>query len=122
MIRLKHLLLLTLIVCFLSCKNEQNHTYAIKDFRISLQPFLQKIVSKGIVTYYDSSQIKSITDKELIRLGKSEHPVLRATAFREMLERNTFNHFDLLMKHLNDTAIVAIDAGEFGIWVPYCVR
>ncbi len=33
-----------------------------------------------------------------------------------MLRRKTFDHFDLVMKHLDDTAIVATDAGEFGIW------
>lgn len=115
MIRLKHLLLPTLIVCTLSCKNEQGNNYAIKDFRNSLQPFLFNIVSEGIVTYHDSSQIKSITDDELIRLGKSENPVLRATAFSEMLDRSSFNHFDIVMNHLDDTAIVATDNGEFGI-------
>ena len=103
-------------VLFLSCKNEKGNTYAIKDFRKSLQPFLVSIASKGIVTYHDSSQIKSITDDELIRLGKSENPVIRATAFREMLDRSSFNYFDIVMGHLNDTAIVATDAGEFGIW------
>ena len=87
----------------------------MKDFRESLQPFLSKIVTIGIVTYHDSSQIKSITDDELIRLGKSENPVLRATAIREMLDRNSFNHFDIVMNHLDDTAIVATDNGEFGI-------
>jgi hypothetical protein len=116
MIKLKYLLLPTLLVLFSSCNNESSYTYAIKDFRKSLQPFLFKIVSKGIVTYYDSSQIKGITDDELIRLDKSENPVLRATAFREMLDRSSFNHFDIVMNHLNDTAIVATDAGEFGIW------
>jgi len=116
MIRLKHLLFPTLIVLFSSCKNELGNTYAIKDFRESLQPFLYDIVSKGIVTYHDSSQIKSITDNELIRLSKSDNPLLRATAFREIFDRNSFNHFDILMNHLDDTAIVATDAGEFGIW------
>ena len=116
MIILKYLLLPALLVLFSSCNNEISYTYAIKDFRKSLQPFLFKIVSQGIVTYYDSSQIKSLTDKELIRLGKAENPVLRTTAFREMLERGSFNHFDIVMNHLNDTAIVATDAGEFGIW------
>src|SRR5258706_8847297 len=113
--RLKHFLLPTLIVYTLSCKNEQGNTYAIKDFRNSLQPFLFNIVSEGIVTYHDSSQIKSITDEELIRLGKSENPVLRATALEEMFDRNSFTHFDIVMNHLDDTAIVAIDNGEFGI-------
>jgi hypothetical protein len=116
MFRTRKLLIPILIIWLVSCKNEQGYNNAIKDFRKSLQPFLVEIVSKGIVMYYDSSRIKTITDNELLRLGKSENPVLRATAFREMLERNTFDHFDLLMNHLDDTAIVATDAGEFGIW------
>ena len=115
MTRLKYFLLLTLAVCVFSCKNEQHNTYAIKDFRKTLQPFLIKIVTIGIVTHHDSSQIKSITDDELIRLGKSENSVLRATALLEMLDRSSFNHFDIVMNHLDDTAIVATDNGEFGI-------
>jgi len=85
------------------------------DFRKSLQPFLINIVSEGIVTYHDSSDIKGILDDELIRLGKSDNPILRATAFTEMLDRSSFNQFDIVMKHLDDTAIVATDHGEFGI-------
>ena len=115
MVRLKHFLLPILVFFVCSCKNEQANSYAITDFRKSLQPFLNKIVSEGIVTYHDSSDIKSITDDELIRLGKSENPILRATAFREMLDRSSFNPFDIVMKHLSDTAIVATDNGEFGI-------
>jgi hypothetical protein len=94
--------------------------YAIKDFIKHLQPSLSIIVSKGIVTYHDSSQIKSITDNELIRIGKSENSVLRATAFNKMPGRNSFKQFDILMNHLDDTAIVATDAGEFGIWFQQC--
>lgn len=116
MTRLKYLLLLTLIALFSSCKNEQGYTYAIKDFRKSIQPFLFNIVSTGIVTYHDRTQINAITDDELIQLGMSENPVLRATGFREMLQRKSFNHFDILMHHLDDSAIVATNAGEFGIW------
>jgi hypothetical protein len=66
--------------------------------------------------YYDSSLRNMATDKELSELSQSEHPVLRASAFREILHRKSFNHFDILMNHLDDTAIVAKDAGEFGIW------
>lgn len=107
-------LLTTLL--FWSCKTDNKYSYAIKDFRRSLQPHLTEIVSKGIVKYYDSSLQSILTDKDLIQLGQSEHPVLRASAFREMLQRNSFNHFDILMNHLDDTAIVATDAGEWGIW------
>lgn len=115
MVRLKLLLLPTVIILFLSCKNEQGNTYAIRDFRKPLQPFLYKVVTTGIVMYYDSSQIKSVTDDELLRLGKAENPVLRAIALREMLDRTSFNPFDVVMKNLDDTAIVATDKGEFGI-------
>jgi len=115
MVRLKIFLFVILIILFSSCKNEQGNTYAIKDFRKSVQPFLIEIVTKGIVTHHDSAKIKSITDDELIRLGKSENPILRATAIREMFDRNSFNHFDILMNHLVDTSVVATDNGEFGI-------
>jgi hypothetical protein len=106
--------LITLL--FWSCKTENKFSYAIKDFRNSLKPYLTEIVSKGIVMSYDSSLRNMATDKELIQLGQSEHPVLRASAFREMLHRESFNHFEVLMSHLDDTATVATDAGEFGIW------
>ncbi len=115
MFRLKYFILPTLIVCIFSCKYENDNTYSIKDFRKPLQPFLINIVTKGIVTGHDSSHIKSITDDELMLLGKSENPVLRATALREMLDRNSFNHFDIVINHLDDTAFVATDNGEFGM-------
>lgn len=113
--RLKIFLIPILILLICSCKKEQGNTYAIKDFRTSLQPFLFDIVSKGFVTYHDSALIKSIADDELILLGKSENPVLRATAFGEMLDRSSFKHMDVVMNHLDDTAIVSVDNGEFGI-------
>ena len=115
MTKLNLLLLQLVIACLFSCKNEANKTYAIRDFRKSLQPFLLDIVSKGYVTYYDSLHIKSITDDELRRLGNAENPFLRATAFGEMFDRTPFNHFDVVLNHLDDTAIVAVDNGEFGI-------
>jgi len=74
------------------------------------------MVEKGIVMYRDSALVNMATDDELKRLGKSEHPILRAAAFREMLDRISFNHFDIIIDHLNDTALVFTDAGEFGIW------
>lgn len=112
--KLRQLLLPVLFIFFLSCKSEQGGSSAIKDFRKSLQPFLHSVVAKGWVTGHDSAQIKSITDEELTRLTRSENPVLRATALREMLDRSSFNYFDVVMNHLSDTAIVVVDVGEFG--------
>ncbi len=116
MLKPRLLLFLSITLLVWSCKTDKEYNYAIKDFRNSLQPHLIKIVSKGIVMYYDSSLRNMATDKELIELSQSEHPVLRASAFREILHRNSFDHFDILMDHLDDTAMVETDAGEFGIW------
>lgn len=63
----------------------------------------------------DSSFISMIQDQELDQLGKSEHPLLRAIAFRIMQNRKTIPYLERLKSHLDDTAIVAIDNGEFGI-------
>lgn len=110
------LLFFQFLLLFWSCKTDNKYNYAIKDFRKSLQPHLTNIVSKNIVMHYDSSLRHMATDEVLMQLSQSEHPVLRASAFREILNRNSFNHFDILMNHLDDTAIVETDAGEFGIW------
>src|SRR5687767_14634892 len=112
----KQLLILLLPLIFCSCHNNTKYPYAINDFREKLQPYLTKMVEKGIVMGSDSGLQHLATDQELLRLGKSEHPILRAAAFREMLERKSFNHFEVLMEHLDDTALVFTDAGEFGIW------
>lgn len=106
---------ISILGLFWSCKTDIKGSCAIKDFKQSLQPYLVKIVSKGIVMRKDSSLQHMATDNELIQLSHSEHPVLRASAFREMLHRTSFNHFDIIMNHLTDTAFVETDAGEFGI-------
>ncbi|NTS43986.1 hypothetical protein HRG84_24115 [Flavisolibacter sp. BT320] len=116
MLRPKQLIILLLTFIILSCNSRSKYPNAIKDFRVELQPFLIKMVEKGIVMHSDSALRHMATDKELVRLGKSEHPILRAAAFREMFERKSFNDFDILMEHLDDTALVFTDAGEFGIW------
>ena len=116
MLRAKLLVILLLTFIFYSCDNSSKYPYSINDFREKLQPHLIKMIEKGIVMYGDSALQHMATDAELERLGRSEHPILRAAAFREMLERKSFNHFDILMKHLDDTALVFTDAGEFGIW------
>lgn len=108
--------ILILVTGVLSCNNKDKdgYTYAIKDFRKPLQPFLTKIVSRGIVKHVDSALRYMATDKELLQLSKSEHPALRAAAFREILKKKSFNHFELLMNHLDDKAMVIEDEGEFG--------
>lgn len=109
---------ISLYMLLASCGSDNKYPYAIRDFSTDLQPKLTEVVSTGIVGYDPAeSYIKAhIADKDLIKLSKCEHPVLRAFAFREMLTRKSFNHFDLMMNNLDDTAIVATYAGEWGIW------
>lgn len=105
------------MIVVLGCKNNQKNSYAIRDFDKSLQPYLRDVVSKGIVGFDSATSfiIDHTTDKELKQLSESEHPVLRAVAFREMLKRKSFDHFKLIMTNLDDTAIVQVDDGEWGI-------
>jgi hypothetical protein len=94
-----------------------NEHSSIYDFNNSLRPYLLTIVNKGVAGY-DSAEnyIEAhISDVDLRKLSRSEHPVLRTVAFRIMLERPSFDHFNIIMNNLDDTAVVAIDAGEFGI-------
>ncbi|HVY75242.1 MAG TPA: hypothetical protein VG890_10450 [Puia sp.] len=116
MLRPKQLIIPLLAFIFCSCNNSSKYPYAIKDFSGKLQPYLVRMVQQGIVMGSDSALRNMATDAELERLGRSEHPILRAAAFREMLKRKSFNHFDIIMHHLDDTALVFTDAGEFGIW------
>jgi hypothetical protein len=99
------------------CKHDTRTSYAIRDFSKTLQPYLVTVVSEGVVGYDTATRFILIhaTDEDLKLLSQSEHPVLRALAFREMLHRPTFDHYNLIMTHLDDTAIVSIDDGEWGI-------
>jgi hypothetical protein len=89
MLKPRLLLFLPITLLFWSCKTDNKYNYAIKDFRNSLQPHLTKMIEKGIVMSSDSALRNMATDAELERLGKSEHPIIRAAAFREMLESHS---------------------------------
>lgn len=110
----RHLLLFLFVILFWTCKTDHD-SYSIKDFKKPLQPFLTLIVSKGIVAGYDSSIRFMTTDSELDQLTKSEHPVLRTYATSELMRRQPSNHFDILMNHLDDTAIIETNETEWGI-------
>lgn len=106
-------LLLIVIIC--SCGNKSRYPYAINDFNGKLQPHLVRIVEAGIVSFDNKLLQELITDRELVRLSRSEHPILRAVAFQEIMNRKSFDHLEMVNDHLDDTAIIAVDKGEFGI-------
>jgi hypothetical protein len=112
-----HPFLLTAAIFLCSCSHRNTPPYAIRDFDPSLQPYLTQAVGTGIVGFDKATlYIKThATDEQITRLSQAENPMLRAIALREMIRRPGFNHFNVIMSHLDDTAMIAWDAGEWGI-------
>lgn len=101
----------------LSCGAYGQQDYAIKDFPADLRPLLRSIVDKG---YIESDSITKrfhtiATDEEIIKLAHSEHPLIRATAILEKLERDSLADNNFLIQHLDDTAVISKDVGEWGL-------
>jgi hypothetical protein len=108
--------LLTAAIFLCSCSHRNTPPYAIRDFDPSLQPYLTQAIGTGIVGFDTATRyIEShATDDQIARLSQAENPILRAIALREMIRRPGFNHFNVIIGHLDDTAIIAWDAGEWG--------
>lgn len=117
---------LTALACLIalsSCTKLETYPYSIKDFDKQVQPFLRSIVQDGILYHEnsgDESFEKKMTIKELKKLSKSEHPILRALALRVLVKRTDWDPTEWIKDCLSDTAVVVTDNGEFGInyeWV-----
>lgn len=104
-----------LALTWAGCNRAAERPAAISDFRKELQPVLTRAVAKGLITYDDSLIHTMPTNAELNRLRRSEHPLLRAYAAMEMCERREFNPIDIIMQQLNDSAVIVVDEGEFGV-------
>ncbi|HXB06553.1 MAG TPA: hypothetical protein VNW04_05550 [Puia sp.] len=103
------------ILCF-SCKPAPKGQDAIKDFRKKLQPDLTHIVTKGFVDEVDAEVLAHQASlAELERLARCEHPLLRAAACLAMLQRKDADHLEVINFHLDDTALISVDRGEWGL-------
>ena len=109
--------LLLLPCLFLSCKSGIRAPYTVRDFRATLQPYLRSVITQGYLGYSDATAFirKNATTAELRQMTLSEHPLLRGIALRELLNRPEVDHFDLIMHHLEDTALISVDMGEWGL-------
>jgi hypothetical protein len=107
------------VLLALSCQPRARRSLAIRELPSALQPYLLSAVSTGIVGHdnYTLYIQQHATDKELKLIAESELPILRAIALGEMLQRRSFDHFTVMMEHLDDTAVIAMDAGEWGVWL-----
>lgn len=107
--------LLAVMVVLFSCKQTPGrYKYAIKDFRSSLQTELTELVNHGIV-YANNNLSKHASVDELMKLSNAESPVLRGIACRTLLENDSINLTDFIYNHLDDTATIIINLGEFGL-------
>ncbi len=100
-----------------ACKNNEKYPYSIRDFKTGYRPYLEETVSKNLVGYDSCVRFinNQFSDEELLKLSNSEHPTLRAVALEVLTERNSVDQFNIIKNHLDDTAIVVKDMGEFGV-------
>jgi hypothetical protein len=117
-----------IIIAASSCNSyKTKYPYSPNDFRAELRPELEKIVINGgtCATYFDEddntrrdkfiSLVDSGTsENELQKLTACEHPVLRAYAFKILCRRKSPLVSNILLNHLDDTAIISYCRGEFG--------
>lgn len=113
--------LLAVILFFCSChsKHAGKYPYAISDFSPAIQPHLITALNAGGTlgsqeSPWSSDYIEdSLSDKDIIKLGQCEHPILRALALEQMVRRKGFDHFKVIMEHLDDTALIPDNDGKF---------
>lgn len=107
---------LLLVFLALSCVRRETDPATIRDFRCTLQPGLIAAVTEGHVGREGADFIsRNATDYELIQLSRCEHPILRAHALAEMTHRPSFDHMKVMLEHLDDTANIFVDNGEWGL-------
>jgi hypothetical protein len=115
--------LLALIIFLCSCNAyKTKYPYSLSDFRPELREHLEKLVSNPFL-YYSSNETalnyldNHTSDIELQRLLQSEHPILRALAFKYIIRRESVNINKILLRSLDDTAIISNHIGELDTYV-----
>lgn len=103
----------------LSCNSgyKTKYPYTIKDYSNSLQPSLVEALTMGLPGYDRAYRVlnEHASTKELKKLALCEHPSLRMLALRALIWRKGIDHYPIIMDHLDDSAMVATDEGEWGI-------
>lgn len=76
------LIVIVSITALVGCGPKKHSS--LYDFNSSLQPYLLTIVNKGVAGYGSAENYVEahISDADLRKLSRSEHPVLRTVAFR----------------------------------------
>ncbi len=107
---MKKITYIFIISILFSCGREKPYPNKISDFRSELQIPLKKLASEKKLPSNDTVARNYITEnctkEELLKLLKCEDPVLRAIAYRTLVNKNEKDYFKILLEHLSDTAKV----------------
>lgn len=108
---MRYLLLIPVLLLFSACRQATKYPYAISDFPVNIRPFLTAIVTEGYIgdkTYEPAGTIREIiSDADLFKLTKCEHPILRSLGLDIVSKRKHPDHYSIMMDHLDDTARVS---------------
>lgn len=111
---MQQLLKLTVLFILLSGCNtyKTKYPYSLDDFRPELRKHLEKIVSNPFLDDIDEDAANYLdnhtSEKELRKIIKSEHPILRAIAFKYFSLRKSVDFSKILIENLDDTALAFI--------------
>ncbi|WP_116790648.1 hypothetical protein [Flavobacterium psychrotrophum] len=99
-----------IFVTLSSCEKKEKYPYEPSDFRSEVNMTLKKLskekqlpVNDTIATNYLE---KVCTKDELQKIILSKKPILRIIGYRALINRKDEKFFDILIRHLNDTAKV----------------
>jgi len=106
---MKTVIQIIFFILFISCK-EEKYKYDISNFRTELRPSLKSLLKEKSLPLKDTIAQnfieKNATIGELIKLMHSNNPLLRVIAYKTIVNKEEPEYFDLLTKHLSDTAKV----------------
>ncbi len=111
-----------LMVC-MGCKSyKTKYPYSLEDFRPELRGDLAKIIQSGVVgaPFKTENSEENYRISDLQKMFKSEHPLIRCFAFQGLIEKDSTNIRQLLLSSLDDTAVVSVYEGEWGVPRMYC--
>ncbi|MBP6024043.1 hypothetical protein [Ferruginibacter sp.] len=115
---MQQLLKLTALFILLSGCNtyKTKYPYSLDDFKPELRKHLEKIVSNPFPDNIDEAAANYLdnhtSEKELRKIIKSEHPLLRAVAFKYLSLRESVDFSKVLLENLDDTAFVSDYSGD----------
>jgi len=104
-----------LLIFFASCGSRERFNVHVSDFEGAQQVVLKRILSDGFADVLNKQDDSLFAEQDLLRLTNAESPLLCAVALDELKRRQGTGFGKIGTNHLDDTAFVLHDHGEFGL-------